>query len=234
MKKAFLFLFIATGTLTMTSCKKKGCTDETAVNYNSKAKKDDGSCLYTPEITMTGAADTTISVSTSYTDPGATAINKDGSAVDVVVTNSVDTSAVGNYTVKYEATNANGTASKERTVRVAIRLDNYTQTWNVTHNCGTTTFPLSSSPTVTAGSAGNEVIFDNMFTLLGGTGNATVNGASITFPSQSIAVTGGDITFDGTGTMTSNGKIININYNYVNSIPLLGGSGQCVATYSRQ
>ncbi len=29
-----------------TSCKKKGCTDATATNFNEKAKKDDGSCLY--------------------------------------------------------------------------------------------------------------------------------------------------------------------------------------------
>ncbi len=29
------------------SCKKKGCTDETATNYSAEAKKDDGSCEYT-------------------------------------------------------------------------------------------------------------------------------------------------------------------------------------------
>ena len=28
------------------SCKKEGCMDETATNYDSKAKKDDGSCQY--------------------------------------------------------------------------------------------------------------------------------------------------------------------------------------------
>lgn len=30
----------------LTSCKKEGCTDKTANNYNSKAKKDDGTCTY--------------------------------------------------------------------------------------------------------------------------------------------------------------------------------------------
>ena len=28
------------------SCSKEGCTDSTALNYNSKAKKDDGTCVY--------------------------------------------------------------------------------------------------------------------------------------------------------------------------------------------
>lgn len=32
--------------LTAVSCKKEGCTDATATNYNEKAKKDDGSCVY--------------------------------------------------------------------------------------------------------------------------------------------------------------------------------------------
>lgn len=32
--------------LSLASCKKKGCTDPTANNYNSEAKKDDGSCTF--------------------------------------------------------------------------------------------------------------------------------------------------------------------------------------------
>lgn len=33
-----------------TSCNKKGCTDPTATNYDEKAKKDDGSCDFAPEV----------------------------------------------------------------------------------------------------------------------------------------------------------------------------------------
>lgn len=32
--------------LTLTGCKKEGCTDKNAINYSSKAKKDNGSCKY--------------------------------------------------------------------------------------------------------------------------------------------------------------------------------------------
>ena len=38
-----IFLLVQT---TLSSCKKNGCTDPTASNYNSKAKKDDNSCEY--------------------------------------------------------------------------------------------------------------------------------------------------------------------------------------------
>lgn len=34
------------------SCKKKGCTDDSAKNYNEKAKKDDGTCEYDPILSV--------------------------------------------------------------------------------------------------------------------------------------------------------------------------------------
>lgn len=46
MKKTLFLLAIASMVVATTSCKKKGCTDQTALNYNEKAKKDDGSCEY--------------------------------------------------------------------------------------------------------------------------------------------------------------------------------------------
>jgi hypothetical protein len=39
---------------TTASCKKKGCIDQDAVNFNSEAKKDDGTCKYAPSITVNG------------------------------------------------------------------------------------------------------------------------------------------------------------------------------------
>ena len=41
--KALVFLFV--GALAVTACKKEGCTDPQATNFDSEAKKDDGSCI---------------------------------------------------------------------------------------------------------------------------------------------------------------------------------------------
>jgi hypothetical protein len=45
MKKLIGFMFIS---LLIIGCKEEGCTDSSAINYNTDAKKDDGSCEYEP------------------------------------------------------------------------------------------------------------------------------------------------------------------------------------------
>lgn len=42
----YISLVLIGASLFLSSCKKKGCTDETALNYEAEAKKDDGSCEY--------------------------------------------------------------------------------------------------------------------------------------------------------------------------------------------
>ncbi|MFT5821791.1 MAG: hypothetical protein ACI8ZM_003047 [Crocinitomix sp.] len=46
MKIHKLSMLLILGAATLFSCKKDGCTDETANNYNEKAKNDDGTCTY--------------------------------------------------------------------------------------------------------------------------------------------------------------------------------------------
>jgi hypothetical protein len=55
-KKFILVTVIATS---LVACKKEGCTDATATNYNEEAKKEDGSCIYPAE-------DNSYSVPTTY------------------------------------------------------------------------------------------------------------------------------------------------------------------------
>lgn len=235
MKKIIgLFLLGSIVLTTNTGCKKKGCTDNTATNYNSAAKKDDGTCLYAPIITINGNATVNINVGSSYTDAGATAVNKDGTSVTVSSTSTVDATTKGTYTVTYTASNANGTTTATRTVNVVIGQDNWLVSWSLSSDCGATAFPLASAPVITAGSNATSLNIDNMFNLIGGTATATISGTHVTIPQQTINATVGQITFSGTGTMNDQGNIIVITYTYDNTAPLIGGSGTCTATYVKQ
>lgn len=46
MKTKFPFILIALTLIVFIGCKKEGCIDPLASNYNSEAKKDDGTCTY--------------------------------------------------------------------------------------------------------------------------------------------------------------------------------------------
>ena len=235
MKKIIgLFVLGALVLSTNTACKKKGCTDNTATNYNSAAKKDDGTCLYAPIITLNGSASVSVNVGSTYTDAGATAVNKDGTSVTVTTTSNVDATTKGTYTVTYTATNANGTTTATRTVNVVIGQDNWLVSWSLSSDCGATAFPLASAPAITAGSNATSLNIDNMFNLIGGTATATISGTHITIPQQTVNATVGQITFSGTGTMNDQGNIIVVTYTYDNNAPLIGGSGTCTATYVKQ
>lgn len=57
---------VLVGATLMTSCKKEGCTDSLATNYNPDAKKDDGTCVYEPTPTPTAKYDVTFSFTHNY------------------------------------------------------------------------------------------------------------------------------------------------------------------------
>jgi len=46
MKQLFFILILFTGGVLFSGCSKEGCTDSVAVNYDSSANDDDGTCEY--------------------------------------------------------------------------------------------------------------------------------------------------------------------------------------------
>jgi hypothetical protein len=104
----------------------------------------------------------------------------------------------------------------------------------MTTTCSGSEFPLSASPSITAGGSASAVNIENFFNLVGGTATGTINEAAITIPNQTINITVGNVTFSGTGAMNSTGTQIQITYTYDNDTPFIGGNGTCMAIYDKQ
>ena len=104
------FLLLAFG------CKKESTKDpqlETPVNSTDQTS---------PVITLSGKTNDTVSLQSSYTDSGATAIdNKDGDiSAFIVVTGTVNTNLVGNYTKDYNVRDAAGNIAVKATRTVSV------------------------------------------------------------------------------------------------------------------
>ena len=61
MRKTSIAVFALVVMASLNSCKKEGCTDSAAANFDTKAKKDDGTCRYNMVITPTYIVPTTYS-----------------------------------------------------------------------------------------------------------------------------------------------------------------------------
>lgn len=71
MKKViYPFAFAVFAMVLVSSCAKEGCTDKNAMNYNDKAKKDDGTCTYQGSIVFWYGQSTATKLGTA----GATAL----------------------------------------------------------------------------------------------------------------------------------------------------------------
>jgi hypothetical protein len=239
MKIAKLSLFILlAGTVSLTSCKKKGCMDADATNYNEKAKKDDGSCTFQPVITVVGANPATVSVGSTYSDAGATAFVKNEGAVTVTTDLSqVNTSSAGSFTVTYSASNTNGTTTATRLVNVVLGQSTYMGNYAVENTCNALDFPHTGTPQIVAGANANQVLINDAFTALGGTIVMNINGANVTVPATSIPIlvfgqTVGTLDFSGTGSMNATGTQIVMNYDWTRT-GLIEGNGVCTITYNK-
>lgn len=186
-----------------------------------------------PVITLNGTNPTSVNLNETYTDAGATATDNKG---DVAITTSgvenINTSEAGSYMVTYTAANDVATVQQTRTVNVVLNQDVWVGNFNVTHDCGTQ-LPLNATPDISAGATENDLILNNVLTLVGGTLNATISGNTITIPEQVIDITVGTITISGTGTMNNTGNEMTITYTYNNTTPVIGDAGTCTATYAK-
>ena len=188
-----------------------------------------------PTITILGNNPESVTVGSTYVDAGATAINPDESVATVTADlSAVNTSTSGSFEVTYTAENEYGTANLSRAVNVVISQSNYIGSYSLASDCSATAFPLNSAQEgVASGSDGLQ--FDNFLNAVGGMATATISGSTITFSSQTISTIGGDVVFDGAGTMNASGTEMTVTFNYDSSqIPFIGGVGSCTATITKQ
>lgn len=79
--------------------------------------------MTSPVITILGNNPDTVTQNTTYTDPGATAVDGNGNSLTVSAISNLDTAIVGTYTITYSATDSLGqTSTATRTVDVTTAV----------------------------------------------------------------------------------------------------------------
>jgi hypothetical protein len=139
-----------------------------------------------PTITLNGSSTMNVLLNSTFTDPGATAVDSASTSLTVTATGTVNTAATGTYSIVYSATDShNLTASTTRTVNV-----------NGTTTATSTGSGTSTPPVITLnGSSTMDVLLNSTFTDPGAT---AVDSASTSIP---VTATG-TVNTAATGTYT--------------------------------
>jgi uncharacterized protein (TIGR02145 family) len=175
--------------LVFSGCKKKGCTDPAALNYDSKAKQEDGSCEFATNVLPTNSNFATL------TTASATNVTTNSATLGGNIT------ANGGSTVTQRGV-CYGTSTNPTTANSTTNDGSGTGSFvsNPTGLTPNTTYYVRAYATNSAGTAyGDEV----SFTTAGDLAILTTTGASnVTCTSASV---GGTITFSGISSVTQRG-----------------------------
>jgi hypothetical protein len=97
------------------------------------------------QFSLNGVNPDSVELGGTYTDPGATAMNMDGSAVTVTTdASALNVDSIGTYVISYSATNDYGTVTAERNVKVYAGPGIWAGTWTATSDCSATQISSSS------------------------------------------------------------------------------------------
>jgi hypothetical protein len=200
--------------------------------FLSGCKKDDTTA---PVVTLNGSSSMTISLNSTFVDPGATASDdKDGNISNVTLSGTVDKDTKGDYTLTYSATDAAGnTGTATRTVHVVNDAEPLAGNYNVTDSViGGSTYHYTQ--TITTDNHVNKRFHFSKFADYNN--NTTIYGTlttSTTFdiPTQSgtgIGTLVENHTFSGTGIISGN----NFGFTYTDVNNSAGGaSATGIAAY---
>lgn len=184
----------------------------------------------TPVITILGDNPASVEMGATYNDAGATATDDvDGDLTSQIVTsNPVDTDRSGTYTVTYAVQDAAGNAAgANRTVTVAPNRNSYLGSYSTVEDCQSP-YGLSSTPTITAGPADNEIVLAPYY-FNGGSITMIVDGSNVTIAANQNPGPIGD-NASGSGTLSSDGKVITM---VVTMTPSVGQPHTCNVVWTK-
>ena len=183
-----------------------------------------------PVLTLNGNAKDTVSLNSTYTDPGATATdNADGNiTAAIVMAGNVNTSQTGDYTRTYNVKDAANNSASQLTRMVHVRNDAYflAGNYSAVPNCGSTPSSNYSSNILVSATVNNQISISTIHNNYTGQPIVgTVSGTMVTL----AGLNGNNFTFGGSGVIAANKKSISFSTSSGTSM----GSAYCTTIFTK-